>query len=100
MRVSSRCSGRTFRSRRSSGASPWLLPEDGPRTSRCLLTVAALKGAFEGRVDEAVNEVNAPLVAAERGIEVSEQRSATAHHYTNLVRVAVTTDEEDVEVAG
>jgi D-3-phosphoglycerate dehydrogenase len=72
------------------------LAEHDPR----LLTVAALKGAFEGRVDEAVNEVNAPLVAAERGIEVSEQRSATAHHYTNLVRVAVTTDEEDVDVAG
>ena len=72
------------------------LAEHDPR----LLTVAALKGAFEGRVDEAVNEVNAPLVAAERGIEVSEQRSATAQHYTNLVRVAVATDEEDVDVAG
>jgi D-3-phosphoglycerate dehydrogenase / 2-oxoglutarate reductase len=72
------------------------LAEHDPR----LLTVAALKGAFQGRVDEAVNEVNAPLVAAERGIEVSEQRSATAQHYTNLVRVAVATDEEDVEVAG
>jgi D-3-phosphoglycerate dehydrogenase len=72
------------------------LAEHDPR----LLTVAALKGAFEGRVDEAVNEVNAPLVAAERGIEVSEQRSATAQHYTNLVRVAVATDEEDIDVAG
>ncbi len=41
-----------------------------------LLTVAALNGAFQGRVDEAVNEVNAPLIAAERGIEVSEQRFA------------------------
>jgi D-3-phosphoglycerate dehydrogenase / 2-oxoglutarate reductase len=65
-----------------------------------LLTVAALKGAFQGRVDEAVNEVNAPLIAAERGIDVSEQRSATAQHYTNLVRVVVGTDEETVEVAG
>ncbi len=65
-----------------------------------LLTVAALKGAFQGRVDEAVNEVNAPLIAAERGIDVSEQRSATAQHYTNLVRVAVGTEDEDVEVAG
>ena len=54
-----------------------------------LLTVAALNGAFQGRVDETVNEVNAPLIAAERGIEVSEQRSAAAQHYTNLVRVRV-----------
>jgi D-3-phosphoglycerate dehydrogenase len=54
-----------------------------------LLTVAALNGAFQGRVDEAVNEVNAPLIAAERGIDVSEQRFAAAQHYTNLVRVVV-----------
>ena len=39
-----------------------------------LLTVAALNGAFRGRVDQPVNYVNAPLIAAERGIEVVEQR--------------------------
>ena len=39
-----------------------------------LLTVAALNGAFQGRVDQPVNYVNAPLVAAERGIEVREER--------------------------
>ena len=39
-----------------------------------LLTVAALNGVFQGRVDQAVNDVNAPVIAAERGIEVSEQR--------------------------
>ena len=65
-----------------------------------LLTVAALNGAFQGRVDEAVNEVNAPLIAAERGIDVSEQRFATAQHYTNLVRVVVGAGPHDVEVAG
>ena len=32
-----------------------------------LLTVAALNGAFRGRVDQPVNYVNAPLIAAERG---------------------------------
>ena len=52
-----------------------------------LLTVAALNGAFQDRVDQAVNYVNAPVIAAERGIEVSEQRFARSHHYTNLVRV-------------
>ena len=39
-----------------------------------LLTVAALNGAFQGRVDQPVNYVNAPLVAAERGIDVGEER--------------------------
>jgi D-3-phosphoglycerate dehydrogenase len=65
-----------------------------------ILTAAALNGAFQGRVDEAVNEVNAPLIAAERGIEVSEQRFAAAQHYTNLVRVVVDARGEEVEVAG
>ncbi|HSL64098.1 MAG TPA: phosphoglycerate dehydrogenase [Gaiellaceae bacterium] len=60
-----------------------------------LLTVAALNGAFQGRVDRPVNYVNAPLIAAERGIEVTEERSAAARDFTNLVRVAV--DGVDVE---
>ncbi len=64
------------------------------------LTVAALNGAFQGRVDEVVNEVNAPLIAAERGIEVSEQRFAASQHYTNLVRVAVATEAAEIDVAG
>ena len=61
-----------------------------------LLTVAALRGAFEGRVEQAVNYVNAPLIAAERGIEVTEERSTTARDYTNLVSVTV----DGVEVSG
>ena len=66
-----------------------------------LLTAAALNGAFQDRVDQAVNVVNAPLIAAERGIEVSEERSATSRHYTNLVRVMVAaTGGDEVEVSG
>ena len=52
-----------------------------------VLTVAALNGAFQGRADRPVNYVNAPLIAAERGIEVREERSRTARDYTNLVSV-------------
>jgi D-3-phosphoglycerate dehydrogenase len=65
-----------------------------------LLTVAALNGAFQDRVDEVVNYVNAPVIAAERGIEVSEQRFAGSRHSTNLVRVVVTAGGEEVEVSG
>ncbi len=61
-----------------------------------LLTVAALNGAFQGRVEQAVNYVNAPVIAAERGIEVTEERSGTARDYTNLVTVRA----DDVEVSG
>jgi D-3-phosphoglycerate dehydrogenase / 2-oxoglutarate reductase len=65
-----------------------------------LLTVATLRGIFQGRVDEIVTDVNAPLIASERGIEVSEQRHASPLHYTNLVRVVVGTGREEIEVAG
>lgn len=65
-----------------------------------LLTVAALNGAFQGRVDEAVNYVNAPVIAAERGIEVSEQRFAESGDYTNLLRITVTVGGEEAEVSG
>jgi D-3-phosphoglycerate dehydrogenase / 2-oxoglutarate reductase len=65
-----------------------------------LLTIAALNGAFQDRVDQTVNYVNAPVIAAERGIEVSDQRHASSQHYTNLVRVLVTGEGEDVEVSG
>jgi D-3-phosphoglycerate dehydrogenase len=65
-----------------------------------LLTVAALNGAFQGRADRPVNYVNAPLIAAERGIEVREERSRTARDYTNLVRVELQSGKSRVRVAG
>jgi len=65
-----------------------------------LLTVAALNGVFQGRVDQTVNYVNAPVIAAERGIDVSEQRFAASRHYTNLVRVVVAGNGEEIEVSG
>ncbi len=65
-----------------------------------LLTVAALNGAFRGRADRPVNYVNAPLIAAERGIEVREERSGAARDYTNLVRVELRTGDARIRVAG
>jgi D-3-phosphoglycerate dehydrogenase len=65
-----------------------------------LLTVAALNGAFQGRSDQPVNFVNAPLIAAERGIEVREERSRSARDYTNLVRVELRSGGSRVRVAG
>jgi D-3-phosphoglycerate dehydrogenase / 2-oxoglutarate reductase len=65
-----------------------------------LLTVAALNGAFQGRTEQPVNYVNAPLVAAERGIEVAEEKRAHSRDFTNLVRVTITRDGEELRVAG
>ena len=65
-----------------------------------LLTVAALNGAFQGRADTPVNYVNAPLIAAERGIEVREERRRSSRDFTNLVRVEVRSNGDPVRVAG
>ena len=53
-----------------------------------LLTLAALNGAFRGRVDQPVNYVNAPLIAAERGIDVVERRQRSSRDFTNLIAVS------------
>jgi len=65
-----------------------------------LLTVAALNGAFQGRADTPVNYVNAPLIAAERGIDVLEERRRASRDFTNLVRVIVRANGDEVRVAG
>lgn len=65
-----------------------------------LLTVAALNGAFQGRSDQPVNYVNAPLIAAERGVEVREERSLGSRDFTNLVHVEAVSDGATLRVAG
>ena len=65
-----------------------------------LLTVAALNGAFQGRAETPVNYVNAPLIAAERGIEVLEERRRACRDFQNLLRVGVRSNGDEVRVAG
>ena len=65
-----------------------------------LLTVAALNGAFQGRSDQPVNYVNAPLIAAERGVDVREERRRMSRDFTNLIRVEAVHDGRQLRVAG
>jgi D-3-phosphoglycerate dehydrogenase len=65
-----------------------------------LLTVAALNGAFQGRSDQPVNYVNAPVIAAEQGVEVREERRRASRDFTNLVRVEAVADGQSARVAG
>ncbi|HYP47968.1 MAG TPA: phosphoglycerate dehydrogenase, partial [Thermoleophilaceae bacterium] len=53
------------------------------------LTVQVLKGVLSGHTEEEVNDVNAPGLAAERGIEVAETRRSEARDFSDLVRVTV-----------
>jgi D-3-phosphoglycerate dehydrogenase len=68
-----------------------------------LLTLAVLMGVLSGHTEEPVNLVNAPSLAAERGIEVSERSEVRARDFTDLVRVTVITSpppRERVRVVG
>jgi len=65
-----------------------------------LLTVQVLKGMLSGRTEEVVNDVNAPSLAAERGIDVSETRTASAQDFTDLLRVTIVGGGSETRVVG
>ena len=65
-----------------------------------LLTIAALNGLLAGHTEEEVNLVNAPSLADERGIAVSERREVVARDFTDLVRMTVVSGGERVRVVG
>jgi D-3-phosphoglycerate dehydrogenase len=50
-----------------------------------ILTLAVLKGLLSAGIEEPVSYVNAPQLAAGRGLEVKESKSSTAHDYVNLI---------------
>ncbi len=61
------------------------------------VTVAFLKGLFTPILKDAVNFVNAPMIAKERGIRVVESKTNHSDDFTNLLSVRVkTTDGENV----
>jgi D-3-phosphoglycerate dehydrogenase / 2-oxoglutarate reductase len=65
-----------------------------------LLSIQVLLGVLRGHTEEEVNEVNAPAMAEERGIELAETKRTSARDYTDLLRVSLTTAEDTVRVAG
>ncbi|HEX3290876.1 MAG TPA: phosphoglycerate dehydrogenase [Gaiella sp.] len=65
-----------------------------------LLTAAVLNGVFQDRVDQVVNVVNATVIAAERGIDVVEERDRTSRDYTNAVEVRLLSDGDEITVSG
>jgi D-3-phosphoglycerate dehydrogenase len=65
-----------------------------------VLTLGVVKGVLFGVVHEPVSYVNAPTIARERGIAISETRSTVSSDYVNLIHVRADTDEGPVSVAG
>jgi len=71
----------------------------GERDTR-LLSVAVLMGVLAGHVEEEVNAVNAPGLAEERGIDVTETKRTTARDFTDLVRVTIVSGAARMRVVG
>jgi len=64
-----------------------------------LVTASALKGVFEP-LEWQVNSVNAPRIADERGIEVSETKRRQAEDFQSLVTVTASGPDGSVSVCG
>ncbi|QLD85916.1 phosphoglycerate dehydrogenase [Natronomonas halophila] len=64
-----------------------------------LLTASALKGVFQP-LEWQVNAVNAPQIAEDRGIEVSETKRRQAEDFQSLVTVTVGDGEKKISVDG
>jgi len=64
-----------------------------------LITASALKGVFRP-LEWQVNAVNAPRIAEERGIDVTETKRRQAEDFQSLVTVTVSDGEESVGVCG
>jgi D-3-phosphoglycerate dehydrogenase len=64
------------------------------------LTIAFLKGLLTPIMQDAVNFVNAPVIAKERGIEVKEVKTADAGDFTSVIRVRVQAGKDMHVIAG
>jgi D-3-phosphoglycerate dehydrogenase len=65
-----------------------------------LLGIAVLVGILSGHTEEPVNLVNAPQMAEERGIELTETTDTVSEDFTELVTVQLGSGADAVEVAG
>lgn len=65
-----------------------------------LLTVAALRGVLQDHTEEQVNLVNAPALAEERGIRITETSTNVSEDFTELIKVTVASNGEEIVVGG
>jgi D-3-phosphoglycerate dehydrogenase len=64
------------------------------------IIAAVLKGLLSGFLDHELNLVNAPLIARDRGIKITEIRSRETTDYRNILTITVRTPNSTHEVTG
>lgn len=65
-----------------------------------VLKASFLGGLLENTIEERINIVNADVVAARRGIKISEQKSAGCENYAALITFEIKCAKGDLTVAG
>ncbi|PLT28297.1 phosphoglycerate dehydrogenase [Peribacillus deserti] len=73
------------------------IPDDFDKN---LLTKALVSGFFKRMVDSPVNEVNALLVAKERGVTIGEKVSENTYGYANAISLTVKAENRIFEIRG
>ncbi|WP_028391587.1 phosphoglycerate dehydrogenase [Bacillus cihuensis] len=65
-----------------------------------ILTKSLLSGFFKSRLDVPVNEVNAFLIAKERGLTIGEKTSHDTFGYSNFITVTAKGDNKQLGISG
>ena len=65
-----------------------------------ILKAAALVGLLGQVSGEAVNMINAPVLAQQRGLQVTEQTSGDSREYASLITATLHTTGDDITIAG
>jgi len=71
-----------------------------PDGARRPLSVAAVKGALSTIMDFTLSFINTPILAMERGIEISESTAPSPEGYARLLTVTAVTDKGERSVSG
>lgn len=64
------------------------------------LALSALKGALAGSTEEAVSYVNAPLIAASKGVRLIEEAKGETSDYQSVIRLTGTVNGVERTIAG
>lgn len=64
------------------------------------IVISALSGVLAASCGDAVNRVNAEIIARERGVRVTESKSPDSPHYVSLVSVMIETEKAVRTVGG
>lgn len=64
------------------------------------ITIALIKGLLTPTLGETVNYVNASVIAKERGIRIVESKAEEIEHFTNVIRLEVTSEKGTSQIVG